>query len=255
MTDAHTDRAGHGEQVLARLQTLLVESDRLEDFLEELVTLTAEALPVPAHCSVTLSPEGGDQPTTAAASDPEVELFDQRQYEIDDGPCLSTLRTGTPHEVPDLAAEDRFGPFPDLCNEYGMCSMLSLPLTPPRQRVTGVMNLYSSEREAFTRPVREQAAVFAGYASGALGVALKIAGQTRFSTDLQRAITSRTVIDQALGIVMSQRRCDSDKALEILKRLSQQRNVKLRDVASQVVAQVTGTPPTPRPLHPRDSAL
>ncbi|MFI5684424.1 ANTAR domain-containing protein [Streptomyces sp. NPDC051636] len=255
MTNAHVDGGGRGERVLARLQALLVESDRLEDFLEELVTLTAQALPVPAHCSVTLSPQGGDHPTTAAASDPEVELFDQRQYEIDDGPCLSTLRTGTPHDIPDLEAEDRFGPFPDLCSEYGMCSMLSLPLTPPRQQVCGVMNLYSSEPNAFTEPVREQAALFAGHASGALGVALKIAGQMQFSLDLQRAMASRTVIDQALGIIMSQRRCGAEQAFDVLTRLSQQRNTKLREVASDIVTQVGGSPPAGRPLRPRGSAL
>jgi hypothetical protein len=162
-------------------------------FLRELVGLAATSLPVPAHCSVTLTAE--DHSHTTAASDELVERFDQRQYEAGEGPCLRTLRTGVPHRIDDVDHEDRFGTFPDLAREIGMRSMLVLPLSPPRRQVAGVMNLYSTDARSFTEPVREQAVVLAGHASGALGVALKFAGQLQFSMDLQRAIVSRAVID------------------------------------------------------------
>jgi GAF domain-containing protein len=240
-----------GEQVLVRLQHLLLESDGLDEFLQDLVTVAATALPVPVHCSITLSGENRSQPYTAAASDERVDLFDQRQYEVGEGPCLETLRSGTPHRISDVDEEERFGSFPELARENGMRSMLALPLVPPRQQVAGVLNMYSTERGSFTPEVREQAAVFAGHASGALGVALKFAGQLRFSLDLQTAIASRTVIDQALGIVMVQESCSAEKAFEILTRASQHRNVKLRDLAAEIVTKVGGEPPSVRPLWPR----
>ncbi|WP_217242947.1 GAF and ANTAR domain-containing protein [Streptomyces sp. AC555_RSS877] len=240
-----------GEQILVRLQDLLLESDRLDDFLQQLVTLAATALPVPVHCSVTLGTENRHDPYSAAASDELVDRFDQRQYEVGEGPCLETLRTGSPHSIEDVDEEQRFGSFPGLARGHGIRSVLALPLAPARQQVPGVLNMYSENRRSFTPQVREQAAVFAGYASGALGVALKFAGQLQFSLDLQNAISSRTVIDQALGIVMTQESCSSERAFEILTRASQHRNVKLRDLATEIVTKVGGEPPSVRPLWPR----
>jgi GAF domain-containing protein len=230
---------------------LLLDADELDDFLRALVGLAATALPVPVHCSVTLRAEHASRPFTAAASDEAVDHFDQRQYQVGEGPCLETLRTGTPHHIGDVDQEERFGAFPELARENGMCSVLALPLVPPRQEVAGVLNMYCDRKHAFTPQVRERAAVFAGHASGALGVALKFAGQLQFSADLQTAISSRTVIDQALGIVMSQESCSAERAFEILTRASQHRNVKLRDLAAEIVTKVGGEPPSAHPLWPR----
>jgi hypothetical protein len=133
--------------------------------------------------------------------------------------------------------------------------MLALPLVPPRADVAGVMNLYSTEPHTFTGPVKEQASVFASHASGALGVALKFAGQLQFSMDLQSAIASRTVIDQALGILMSQESCTAERAFQILTSVSQRRNVKLRDIASELVTKVSGAPPSVPRLGPRKTPL
>lgn len=238
-----------------RLQALLLEADGIEDFLRELVALAATALPAKVHCSVTLRAEDPDHPYTAAASDEAVDVFDQRQYDVGEGPCLETLRTGTPHHIDDVDEEERFGAFPKLARESGMCSVLALPLVPPRQNVAGVLNMYAAKPHSFTRPVREQAAVFAGHASGALGVALKFAGQLQFSMDLQTAIASRTVIDQALGVIMSQESCTAGRAFEILTQASQHRNVKLRELAADIVTKVGGQPPEVRPLWPRPSPL
>ncbi|MEU6352830.1 GAF and ANTAR domain-containing protein [Streptomyces sp. NPDC047072] len=246
---------GRGEQILARLQQLLLDADRLDDFLRELVRLAARELPASVYCSVTLSAGDSSHPYTAASSHELVDWFDQRQYEVGDGPCLRTLRTGTAHHVDDVDHEDRFGDFPAMARDNGLHSVLALPLAAPRQQVSGVLNMYAEEAGAFTPQARAQAAVFAGHASGALGVALKFAGQLQFSLDLQSAIASRTVIDQALGILMAQEACTADEAFRILTRASQQRNVKLRDLAADLVHSVSGRPPTVRPLRRRDSPL
>lgn len=251
MTDPHPVAAARGERILSRLQTLLLEADRLEEFLTELVTLAADALSVPVYCSITLGSEGRSDPYTAAASDQVVEGFDRRQYEVGEGPCLETLWTGRPHHIDDIDQEERFGAFPDRARDHGVRSMLALPLVPPRRQLAGVINLYSTEPGSFTRPVREEAVVFAGHASGALGVALKIAGHLQFTRDLQHTIASRTDIDQALGILMSQQRCSAERAFEVLSRASQNRNVKLRDLARDIVENVTGRPPSPRLPRPR----
>ena len=56
-------------------------------------------------------------------------------------------------------------------------------------------------------------------------------------------MASRRVIDQAIGVIMAQNRCTGDEAFEVLRRASQHRNVKLRQIAADVVTSVSGQPP------------
>lgn len=252
MTALEPGLPGIGEQALAQLQSLLLDSDRLEGFLQDLVALAAELLPIRVHCSITLASPG--RLRTAAASDEPVRRFDQEQYDMGEGPCLEALRTGETHAISDLSDSGRFPAFAERALLLGIRSALALPLAPPGRCGTGVMNLYADEPDGFSGPVRDQAAVFAGHAAGAIGVAHKIAEQTRFSEHLQAALASRTQIDQALGILMAQQRCTAPRAFEILPRASQNRNKKVRDLATVLITKVSGAPPTPTtPLEPQST--
>ena len=84
--------------------------------------------------------------------------------------------------------------------------------------------------------------MFAGNAAGAVAVAVRLADQTQMSDDLHKALTSRAVIDQATGIIMAQQRCGAAAAFDVLRRASQNRNVKVRDLAAEIVNTVGGTP-------------
>jgi AmiR/NasT family two-component response regulator len=95
--------------------------------------------------------------------------------------------------------------------------------------------------------------VFAGNAAGAVAVAMKLADQTRMSDDLHAALTSRAVIDQATGIIMGQQRCGAAAAFDILRRASRNRNIKVRELAAEIVSQVSGKPPEPSAFQPRRS--
>lgn len=71
----------------------------------------------------------------------------------------------------------------------------------------------------------------------------RISDAQEFADQMQTAMRSRSVIDQALGIIMGQRHCTADEAFNILRSASQHRNVRLRDVCAQLVASGTGRPP------------
>ncbi|GAB3649237.1 GAF and ANTAR domain-containing protein [Streptomyces sparsus] len=239
---------GLGEQALAQLHSLLLGTERLEEFLEDLVKLTATELGV--DCGITIRPDG--RPTTAAASDARVGRFDEAQYERDRGPCLEALNTGRPNLVPDMRDERRWGEYGPASLEAGVGSVYALPLTPfGHDRPLGVMNLYSTEPCTFDAATRSEARSFATYAAGALGVAVKIAGHVEFGQDLQAALRSRAVIDQALGVIMAQQRCGPEQAFEMLRRISQNRNIKLHQVAAAIVQRVSGEPPQPGAIEPR----
>jgi AmiR/NasT family two-component response regulator len=81
-----------------------------------------------------------------------------------------------------------------------------------------------------------------------LQAVLTTAQQVELTEDLRQSLSSRAVIDQALGIIMGQHRCTASRAFEVLRLASQNRNRKLHDVAADIVTAVTGEPPEPPPF-------
>lgn len=236
------------DRSLAELQALLLESGTLHHFLDRLAELTGQALPEGNSCGVTVRQHS--RAVTLAASDEQARRIDQLQYDLDEGPCLETLATGKSHYIVDTATETRWPRFCPAAHAQGIRSCLGLPLTGP----TGLMggyNLYSMWPDGFAPDTRGQLEVFAGNAAGALAVAMKMADQAQLSDDLREALTSRAVIDQATGIIMAQQRCGAGEAFDILRRGSQNRNVKVRELAAEIVKQVSGQPPEPGVFQPR----
>ena len=88
-----------------------------------------------------------------------------------------------------------------------------------------------------------------------MAIAFKLARRAELTEDLQAALAGRAVIDQALGIVMGQRRCSADKAFGVLREVSQTGNLKLREVAARLITVTSGGPPRPEPpLQPAPPA-
>ncbi len=107
----------------------------------------------------------------------------------------------------------------------------------------GALNLYSPKENGFTGVDLTALRALAAQVTGAVALAQRLADTRTFTEDLEAALQSRAVIDQAAGIVMQQRRCTSEEALRILRTASQHRNVKLRDLCTQLVSSVSGGPP------------
>jgi AmiR/NasT family two-component response regulator len=82
-------------------------------------------------------------------------------------------------------------------------------------------------------------------ASGALSLALRLASYAALTDQLRSSLASRTVIDQAIGVILAQERCTQGRAFDLLRSASQNRNVKLRDIAAAIVTSVSGEPPQP----------
>jgi GAF domain-containing protein len=161
-------------------------------------------------------------------------------------PCLTSLRTGETIEIDDLVEDDRWGDYRTSALAHGVRSSLSLPLRADG-RVMGALNFYSSIAGLFGAAERALASGFARETSRALALGIRMAERSEMSEHLQAALASRAVIDQALGIIMGQNRCSAGVAFELLRSISQNRNVKLRDVAVEMVTAVGGEPPDDKP--------
>ncbi|MEU3856566.1 GAF and ANTAR domain-containing protein [Streptomyces sp. NPDC028722] len=226
----------------------LLETDSLTEFLQHLID---EAVGVSGTdgCGVTL--QRRQRPLTVVSTGGVADKLDERQYGQDDGPCLQALRTGRVVHVPDLLEETRWGDYPRFAAGLGIRSSLSVPIS-ARAHTAGALNFYAVGRDAFTERDRRELALFAARAGGAIALAQRLADAEDFTRHLQNALASRSVIDQAIGSVMQQRHCTAEEAFDLLRRLSQQSNLKLRDVCTRLLTDIAGRPPAPRPpLRPR----
>lgn len=115
-----------------------------------------------------------------------------------------------------------------------MRSSVSIGL-PVQDAVVGALNVYGSRPAAFDDGDVQVATTFAGYAAIALANAHLYDSTATLTNQMQQAMESRAVIEQAKGIVMGERRCSGDEAFALLARVSQESNRKLRDVAAAMV--------------------
>lgn len=225
----------------SELQELLLATDDVEQFLRHLVTIAVTSLDSDVSAGVTLARDGN--PATVASSDQVAAQYDEVQYGHDTGPCLTAMRTGDIVLVDDLAGDDRFGSYRGQALALGLRSSLSLPLKGGDHAV-GALNLYSGHPHTFAEAEQAAAASFADEASRTLTLALRLAHHVEVTEQLRAALTSRTAIDQAIGIIMGQNRCDADAAFAVLRTASQNRNIKLRVIAAEIITAVSRKPPT-----------
>lgn len=223
------DLAGH----LAELHLLMTGVESVERTLARVATLTTRTVPGCDHCSVTLV-DGGTLSTVASA--PDVTALDRRQYELADGPCDATLRTGVAVDVRSVADDDRWPEYLALARELGIGSVLSLPLR-VLDATIGVLNLFSCTPDGMA-DAGAVAQLFAEQAAVALANARSHRAALTLVSQLEEAMERRGAIEQAKGILMATHRITADEAFEMLRRTSQNANRKLYDIARQVVDRV-----------------
>ncbi|GAB3259201.1 ANTAR domain-containing protein [Arthrobacter pigmenti] len=228
---------------LEHLQTLLLGTDDVEYFLEELTHLAAGKLAGPDDevlCGVTLFRH--KRAATVASSSERALKMDELQYEFADGPCLNAAREVVTNYIPDLDQDERWREFTRSVAERGVRSILAVPFQLEGE-ARAALNLYSNELHKFDELI-ETAELFTLQASNALRLALRLAQFNDTEVNLKAAMENRTGIDLAVGILMAQNRCTQDEAFDILRSASSHRNIKVRDVAKEVVASVSqGEPP------------
>ncbi len=139
--------------------------------------------------------------------------------------------------IPDLGAESRWPQFTAAAVEAGIGAMLCFPLF-VAEATLGALNLYASRTGAFDAHARFTGLIVATHA------AVAITGARQEET-LTAALAHRDIIGQAKGIVMERFHLDAPRAFALLARLSQTENIKLRDIAEQLVADIAEAPAAP----------
>lgn len=230
MADSHSPDPMRAFAELGRID--LSEAD-LERVLHRVAELAKLAIPGAEEVSVTLLQDG--RANTAAYTGELALQLDEGQYEDGTGPCVEAVQSGMTLLVDDMADEGRWPTWTPSAREHGANSSLSVGL-PVQQAITGALNLYSRRPSAFDDDSVALAQAFAGYAAVALANARLYESTATLARQMQEAMNSRAVIEQAKGILVAQEGCSPEDAFGMLSKASQQRNRKLRDVAAGIVA-------------------
>ena len=230
------------DDALKALARLSLRDRDLDDVLSEVTRIATSAVPGAGSTSITLI--RGERGFTAA-HDGQVALdADELQYDRGYGPCLDAGRTGLAMLVTDMRAEERWPDYAAAVVSKGVLGSMSMPL--PFQGATiGALNVYAGKPYAFGEESVAVAEEVAAYVAVAVANAESFASATDLAHQMREAMTSRSVIDMAKGILMAQIRCTPDEAFTMLSHASQRSNRKLRDLARAIVETTSGQAGTP----------
>ncbi|MFF5497636.1 GAF and ANTAR domain-containing protein [Streptomyces aquilus] len=169
---------------------------------------------------------------TAAAQGATVRDCDRLQGELGEGPCFDLARNGGDERVYRIAdltrPQSTWERFAVEARRLGMGSMTGVLLYTDQEDF-GALNLYAHEPGAFGKDIETAGWLLASHAAVALS-------SSRTIDQLQHGMDSRHAIGEAMGILMERHRLTEEDAFSVLRRISQQHNIKLRDVAQRVRA-------------------
>jgi GAF domain-containing protein len=223
------------ERLMAALSGVLGSMEELGSYLDSLVFAVCDNVD---HCDavgVTVVVE--DRPRTASYTTARTLEIDAVQYAVDDGPCLDAYRNRRENLVDLAGAHERWPMFTSAVDTADVQSLLAVPLL-SGARCFGALNLYGKSRYAFDDTDRALVRMAASRAADAVGSVLELEGARELAAQMEQAMASRAVIEQAKGVIMGRHAIDETQAFEVLRRHSQNRNIKLRTLAAEIVGEV-----------------
>jgi GAF domain-containing protein len=234
VASSQNPQPANATEALERLGRLALRELSMESLLQQVADLSKTVMPGNPETSVTLLVKG--RPTTVVSTGELALDLDERQYERGHGPCLHAARTGELTEIADTRTDRRWPDYTLRAAERGNLSSLSIPLPIDEdEQVSGALNIYAREPEAFDADTRAAATGFAPYAAIAVANMHAYQSARNMADNLQVALESRAVIDQAKGILMERYKLTADQAFQVLSRASMNSNRKVRDIADHLV--------------------
>lgn len=211
--------------VLKDLAALVGSGTGLDNTAESVVSLARDNLECD-YAGITIGHRNG-RLESLAVTDPVVEKADRLQYDLREGPCVAALWEQDSFAAEEIAEDARWPTWGPAAAELGLRSLLATRMTTSGHYV-GALNLYSARSRTFTADDVSFAHVFAQQAAVALRNARRL-------EQLQVAIDGRTLIGQAQGILMERFTLTSEQAFAVLRRVSQDSNLKLHAIAAELI--------------------
>jgi PAS domain S-box-containing protein len=217
---------------LAELSTLPLEDDDRQRLLGRIAVLARGAVPSADWISLTVGPPA--QPQLLASDSTEAQEFDGMQMRAAEGPCWEAYASRATVLTGDVTTDPRWPALLGLAGAGSVRSVLALPVL-EAGAATGVLNVYAGKPDAFSAVGQRLGEVVAAAVTGILQRIAERQALKDLVANLETALTSRAVIDQAKGVLMARLGIDADEAFARLVGLSSRLNVKLRELAHLVV--------------------
>jgi len=199
---------------------------RLDEVLAEVTAMAVEVIPGADVAGVLLVKKGGEFESLADTDNLAAQL-DKLQHDFGEGPCAEAALQETIVRSDDLRSESRWPKYAPAAVELGVLSSLSFKLY-TADRTAGALNLFGHQANVWDTESETVGSVFAAHAAAAI-----LAGS--HAEQLYSAVSTRDRIGQAKGIIMERYGVDELRAFDLLRRLSQESQTKLIDVAQRVI--------------------
>jgi GAF domain-containing protein len=217
----------HISSAVAAAARTISHSTGLDETLRTIAEVARDSVPDIDEVGISTLERNGDIRTRAATGDLVWEL-DKLQYSLGEGPCVDAVSDADILVVPHIAADTRWPRYVPAAVEAGLKAQMAVKLYLDDEGTLGTLNLYSIESEEIHPDAEAIIEMFAAHAAIAMGNA-------RDRDNLNEALHSRKVIGQAIGILSERYGMNEDRAFAFLIRASSNGNVKLRDVAQELV--------------------
>jgi GAF domain-containing protein len=213
-------------QRMAELARAAAAPRSLEDVLFDVTATSKEIIPGTDTAGVLLLAGRGKFESLAGTDDLPYQL-DELQVKYNQGPCVQVALDELIVHTDDFREEQRWPQYSAAVVEIGVLSGLSFKLY-TSDRTAGALNLFAFKPNAFDAEAETIGAVLAAHAAAAILA-------SRQEQQLESALSTRDRIGQAKGIIMERYGVDDLRAFDLLRRLSQDSNTKLIDIAQQVI--------------------
>jgi GAF domain-containing protein len=222
-------------QVFVELADTLVAGFDLMEFLHSLTERCVELLEVDA-AGLLLADSGGVLRLVAASTE-QARIAELFQIQNDEGPCLDCYRTGQVVIISDVRADQaaaRWPRFAAAAQEMGFAAVHAIPMR-LRDQVIGTLNLFRSEPDGLNPAVARVARTLVDVATIGILQERAVRQQEVMAGQLQVALNSRVMIEQAKGILAERLRITPDEAFAILRRYARDHNHPLTQLAGDVI--------------------
>ncbi len=220
-------------RTFVELADTLVDEFDLVEFVHILVDRCVELLDVSAAGLMLVDFRGRLQ--VMASSSENIRLLELFQLQNDDGPCLECYRTGQPVDHPDLAsAADRWPRFAPAATEAGFRTVHALPMR-LRAKILGAFNLFHTESHQLDRSVTQIGQAMADVAAIGLIQERSLRHHETLTDQLQTALNSRIIVEQAKGVLAERRGINPSEAFTLLRDYARSHHQRLTELAAAVV--------------------
>ena len=232
MASSQNRQVVNADEAVERLRQLFLRETSMEALLQSVAEVAKQVIPGNPETSVTVLV--GRLPTTVASTAALARDCDESQYERGYGPCLHAAVSGELTEIVDAVTEPRWRDYAEHAAEHSVLSSLFVPL-PIGEGRSAALNLYARTANAFDEDSRSMALRLAPYAAVAIANMRAYQDARNMTENLQAALKSRAVIEQAKGILMERHEVTADRAFQTLVQASMESDTTVRDVADRLV--------------------